>query len=259
MTPASSDPRATLTFDGGDAVVTGAAAGIGRATARMLVAAGIRTLRVDLVRPEPFSDLPAELQAECAVDVRDKDALARAFEEFLGGRGLGYVVNCAGILRTTGFAGVDREVWLQTLEVNLVGAYHVIDSAAAYFDDSSPSSIVNVTSLEASHVIALSDPDPTPHYAASKAALSMLTKTAARAMAATGTRVNSVAPGFVATAMAAAHGAADALPESLAPRVPLRRFADPDEIAWSIVFLLSDQASFITGAELLVDGGFSLT
>lgn len=259
MTPASSEPRAALTFRGGDAVVTGAASGIGRATARMLVAAGIRTLRVDLVRPEPFSDLPAELQAESAVDVRDKDALVIAFEEFLGGRGLGYVVNCAGILRTTGFAGVDREVWLQTLDVNLVGAYHVIDAAAAHFDASRPSGIVNVTSLEASHVIALSDPDPTPHYAASKAALSMLTKSAARAMAGTGTRVNSVAPGFVATPMAATHGNVDVLPPSLATRVPLQRFADPDEIAWSIVFLLSDQASFITGTELLVDGGFALT
>lgn len=87
----------------------------------------------------------------------------------------------------------------------------------------------------------------------------MLTQSAARALAADGVRVNSVSPGFVATPMAAAHGDTTTLPPTLAARVPAARFATASDIANAVAFLLSDQASYITGTDLRVDGGFELT
>jgi NAD(P)-dependent dehydrogenase (short-subunit alcohol dehydrogenase family) len=169
------------------------------------------------------------------------------------------VVNCAGILDPTGFAGVSVDSWRRTLEVNLVAAYTVIDILRPRLEAAGGGAVVNVSSIEAERVIAVSNPDPNPAYAASKAGLTMLTRTAARALAGTGVRVNSVSPGFVATQMAAGHGDTATLPPVLEPRVPLGRFAAPEEIAQAILFLLSDQASFVTGADLRVDGGLSLT
>ncbi|MCV7289655.1 SDR family oxidoreductase [Mycolicibacterium wolinskyi] len=248
-----------LTFSGGDAVVTGAASGIGAATAQQLMSAGIRTIRLDVLTPQPDSCYGADLQVCCAADVRDADLLSVLRDQNVSTDAVSYVVNCAGVLDNTGFSGVAREQWLRCLEINLVGAYNVVDALTLALRRNAPAAIVNITSIEASRVIALSDPDPTPQYAASKAGLHMLTQTSARALASDGIRVNSISPGFVATPMAAAHGDTGRLPPALAPRVPAGRFADPDEIASAVAYLLSDQAAYVTGSELRIDGGFGLT
>ena len=259
MTTGPAPKSLPLTFSGGDAVVTGAASGIGAATARTLMSAGIRTVRLDVRPPVPDPDYAVELQVCCALDVRD-NGLLRALDE-VGVRAddVSYLVNCAGIIDSTGFGGVTREEWLRCLEVNLVGAYNVVDALTPALRRAPSAAVVNVSSIEAARVVALTDPDPTPQYAASKAGLHMLTQSAARALAAAGVRVNSVSPGFVATPMAAVHGTTERLPPSLSPRVPAGRFADPTEIASAVAFLLSDQATYITGADLRVDGGFQLT
>ena len=185
-----------LTFGGGDAVVTGAASGIGAAIARTLMSAGIRTVRVDLRAPEPEPAFAAELQVGVAADVRDPDLMAKLAQAGAPTEGISYLVNCAGIIDNTGFSGVDRQAWLRVLEINLVGAYNLIDALSPALRAATHAAIVNITSIEASRVIALSDPDPTPQYAASKAGLHMLTQTAARALAADGVRVNSISPGI---------------------------------------------------------------
>ena len=251
--------RLPLTFGGGSAVVTGAASGIGAATASVLMSAGVHTIRLDLHAAELDPAHPAELQVGIAADVRDADLATRLSEAGVAIDGISYLVNCAGILETTGFSGVHREAWLRCLEINLVGAYNVLDALAPSLRATAPAAVVNITSIEASRVIALSDPDPTPQYAASKAGLHMLTQSAARAMAADGVRVNSISPGFVATPMAAAHGDTSRLPPVLAARIPAGRFANATEIAYAAAFLLSDQAGYITGTDLRVDGGFQLT
>jgi NAD(P)-dependent dehydrogenase (short-subunit alcohol dehydrogenase family) len=248
-------PSLPLTFSGGAALVTGAASGIGAAVTRTLMSAAIPTIRVDVRLPTPEPD--HQPQFCCAADVRDADLLNTLRHQGAPVDEVAYVVNCAGILDDTGFSDVDRDTWLRCLDVNLMGAYNVTNTLTPVLLRRSTAAIVNITSIEAGRVIALSNPDPTPHYAASKAGLHMLTQSSARALAPI--RVNSVAPGFVATPMAAAHGDTSTLPQALAARVPAGRFAAPEEIATAVAFLLSDQASYITGSDLRVDGGFQLT
>ncbi|AII03272.1 NAD(P)-dependent dehydrogenase (short-subunit alcohol dehydrogenase family) [Rhodococcus wratislaviensis] len=253
-------PRSrSLTYAGGAALVTGAASGIGEATASALLNAGVKTLCLDLREPAPFDGVDQALQVRRAVDVTDTEALSTVLAEEIGPAGLSYVVNCAGIIEHTGFADVSHQSWLRCLEVNLIGAYNVVNTSGRFLRDATHAAVVNVTSLEAARVIALTDPDPNPQYAASKAGLAMLTRTAARALASTGVRVNSVSPGFVATPMAAVHGDTTHLSPQLKARVPLGRFASAGDIADAVTFLLSDQASYITGADLRVDGGFEVT
>ncbi|MFL6084212.1 MAG: SDR family NAD(P)-dependent oxidoreductase [Mycobacterium sp.] len=259
MTVAASTKALPLTFSGGDALITGAASGIGAATARILMSAGVRTILMDVRMPEPDPVFGPRVRVGVAADVRDTDILVTLTDHGVYPDNIAYLVNCAGILDNTGFTGVDRQAWQRCLEINLVGAYNLIDTLAPALRRNSPAAIVNITSIEAARVIALTDPDPTPQYAASKAGLQMLTQSAARALAGDGVRVNSVSPGFVATAMAAAHGTTSALPPSLSSRVPVGRFADPVDIAHAVAFLLSDQAGYITGTDLCVDGGFRLT
>lgn len=248
-------PGHALTFAGTTAVVTGAAGGIGSATADLLVAAGLEVVCLDRARGREREDRTWVL-----ADLTDHDAVSSGLDRALNGRGVSYLVNGAGILDESGFAGVPTVRWLQTLDINLLSAYRLVDYVAARATTEDPTvAVVNVSSVEAHRVIALSNPDPNPAYAASKAALAMLTRTAARALAARGTRVNGVSPGFVATAMAAVHGDSGALPPALADRVPAARFGRAIEVANAIIFLLSDQASYITGADLRVDGGFELS
>jgi NAD(P)-dependent dehydrogenase (short-subunit alcohol dehydrogenase family) len=248
-----------LTFHGDHALVTGAASGIGAATADLLRSSGMHLVCLDRDYHEGVRR-PADDLTEVAVDIADAGAVEQALQEALGESALAYVVNCAGILEDTGFAHASIDAWRRMLDVNLIGTYNAMTAAMPFLTRSQGAAVVNVTSVEAHRVVALSNPDPNPHYAASKAGLAMLTKTAARALAAKGVRVNSVAPGFVRTKMAAAtHGAGTALPEPLERRVPMGRFAEPSEIATSIAFLLSDQAGYITGSDLRVDGGFELT
>ncbi len=247
----------TLTFGGDVAVVTGAAGGIGAAVAQTLLDAGLTVLCLDRVEPAGHGEHDGRRRC-AAVDVTDQAGIEVALDRLREGRPVAYVVSCAGILDESGFAGVPAERWLATLDVNLVGAYRVLDAARPRFAEDG-GAVVHVTSIEAERVVALSNPDPNPAYAASKAALAMLTRTAGRALAGQGVRVNSVSPGFVATAMAATHGDGAALPPALAGRVPLGRFAAAGEVAGAIAFLLSDQAAYVTGTDLRIDGGFALT
>jgi NAD(P)-dependent dehydrogenase (short-subunit alcohol dehydrogenase family) len=259
MTVVAPKKSLPLTFSGGDVLVTGAASGIGAAIARTLSSAGLRTIRMDIRTPEPDPQFGPELQIGVAADVRDPNLLATLNHHGVLPDDIAYLVNCAGVLDNTGFAGVDRAAWLRSLEINLFGAYHLIDILTPALRRNTPAAVVNITSIEAARVIALSNPDPSPQYSASKAGLHMLTQSAARALAADGVRVNSVSPGFVATAMAASHGNTSVLPPALAARVPAGRFAQPEDIAPAVAFLLSDQAAYITGTDVCVDGGFRLT
>ena len=248
-----------LRFRGDAAMVTGAASGIGRACVEVLSQAGLQVIGVD--RDEAIHDWAARWRDEgrdvtaVCVDIVDESAVGEALAS-VNPSGLAYAVNCAGIHGQVSFDDITLDQWRRVLDVNLLGAFAASRAAVAWMRAVGFGSIVNVTSTEAQHVVALVNPDAVPHYAASKAALEMLTRSMAHALAGDAIRVNAVAPGFTATPMTTGnHGAVELAPEAQARQL-IKRFADPEEVVAAIAFLLSDNASFITASTLAVDGGF---
>ena len=238
------------------ALVTGGRSGIGDATARLLAGGGLQVLALDVA---PVRSPMPDGVVDVVVDVTDEDSVRAAIESHVGEGALGVLVNCAGILRQSGLMTATPQEWRAVLEVNLLGAVATVRAALPWLARTQGAAVVNVTSLEAGRVLALVNPDPVPHYAASKAALAMLTTSMARDLARHSIRVNAVAPGFVRTPMTRSNHAAQELPEPARARVPMGRPAEPEEIAGTIAFLASAGASYVTGSSLLVDGGFSTT
>lgn len=247
-----------LSFAGTTALVSGARSGIGAATVDLLAESGISVIALDISSPNAVA--PHPLVRHSIADVTDASSVTQVLGKLLGEGALDYVVNCAGIHRQGGLESLTSEDWHLMLDVNLVGAALTTKSALPWLRRSLGAAIVNVTSLESSRVVALINPEPVAHYAASKAGLEMLTVSMARDLSRYGIRTNSVAPGFIQTPMTLVNhaGVAD-LPERAALRVPMGRYGQPSEVATAIAFLLSEGASYITGSSLLIDGGFSAT
>jgi NAD(P)-dependent dehydrogenase (short-subunit alcohol dehydrogenase family) len=252
-------PRPGWAFAGDTALVTGAASGIGKATAEALGAAGLRVLLLDR-DAAAGADVCARLGEQARfrpADVADQGQTERAITMLAGGRPLSYVAHCAGIHHSAGAGELNADDWSRMLGVNLVGAFNVARACAAHLRSAPGPAIVNVTSVEAARVIALINPHATPHYAAAKAGLEMLTRSLAHEFAPDGIRVNAVAPGAVDTPMMRGdHGRAP-LARAFADHLLIKRYARPAEIAAAICFLLSDSASYITATTLTVDGGFT--
>lgn len=260
MQPASPNGL-RLTFAGSAALVTGASSGIGRACALMLASAGLEVLALD--RDDRVEQTAAEIAeaggraVAIVADVTDEPAVSAALA-LVDAQGLAHVVNCAGVHGQHSFDDITHDEWQRVLEVNLMGVFGVTRAAAPWLRAHGSGSVVNITSVEAHRVVALVNPDAVPHYAASKAAVEMLTRTTAHTLASDNIRVNAVAPGFIATPMALGNHGGDGaeFPAPAASHALIKRYADPAEVASAIAFLLSDAASYITGTTLAVDGGY---
>lgn len=227
-------------------VVTGGASGIGAATVARLREEGAQPVVWDR---SPVVEDPASL----AVDVTDEDAVRGALRATLERHGrVDGLVNCAGTLGRPARL-VDQEIAQvrRTFAVNTESVLLTLRHVAPVLADAGGGAIVNVSSNAALHA----RPGLSP-YAASKAAVLAYTRTAARELARDGIRVNAVCPGGTETPMMGPpdEGAA----ADLVRTIPMRRFARPEEIAATIVFLLSDDASYVTGATLVADGGATL-
>jgi NAD(P)-dependent dehydrogenase (short-subunit alcohol dehydrogenase family) len=238
-------------LDGARAVVTGGASGIGAATVRRLTAEGARVAVLDRDRPgaEAVATEVGGLAVE--VDVRDADAVVAAFTsaaEQLGG--LTVVVNDAGVgslkrLHTYEPSEVDR-----LFAVNLTGTLNGLRAAVPLLQAAGGGAVVNVASASGMRPTRGEAP-----YAAAKAGVIALTMSAALEYGPDGIRVNCVSPGFIRTAMTEF---AFSNPDWIAPleaRTPLGRAGTPDEVADVIVFLASDASRYVTGHNLVVDGG----
>lgn len=241
-----------------NALVTGAANGIGRATATQLVAhgwtvvavdrdqEGLRTLRAGLgpaVQPRCL-DL-ADLTEETPIDIGDP---------------LAAIVHCAGVYRPVDFLAGSFVDWHRVFAIDFEAAYLLNKLVVPTMIAGGGGSIVHVTSIHAW----LSENQST-HYDAAKGALGALTRSLAIELAPHNIRVNAVAPGFVNTRMSVVDGVNELESELFKAhyvgrrRIPLARAAGPDEIAGPILFLLGEAASYVTGTTLVVDGGLTIT
>lgn len=245
---------------GAIALVTGAATGIGEATVRRLRAEQAQVVAAGL-QPELLAALSADTGCVgMTCDVTSESAVAGVVADTLERFGrLEILVNAAGIVHADDLGTIDDGHWQQTLEVNLTGAMRMCRAALPALTACGRGAIVNVAS-----VAAFNASPGMASYSASKAGLVALTRSIANQYGAEGLRANCVCPGWVRTPMsesemalvAAQRGIAiEAAFAQLGDRIALRRVALPAEIASTICFLASAEASFVTGAALVVDGG----
>lgn len=235
--------------------LTGAARGIGAACARLFVAEGAFVFLVDRDQAA-LEQLAKELNQEGEVaiprvlDITQREDVVQAVQSMyeIWGK-VDVLINNAGITRDALTAKMTEEAWDQVIQVNLKGPM-ICTQAVFPVMKAQQSGVI----LSASSVSSLGNIGQA-NYAASKAGLIGLTKTWALEFARYGIRVNAVAPGFTATDMV--NTIPEEIRQKLLAQIPMRRFASPEEIARAYAFLASDEASYITGQVLYVDGGLT--
>jgi NAD(P)-dependent dehydrogenase (short-subunit alcohol dehydrogenase family) len=249
-----------FSLEGRTALVTGANRGLGRAFADALATAG-----ADIVVVGRDADRNRQAATEIAQrtgrrttvasgDVSERDDVRRIVDEALDAHGrIDVLVNNAGVCFHRPALDVPDEEFAEVFDVNVTGLWRMSTAVAPSMIEMGGGAIVNVGSISA---VIVNRPQWQPAYNASKAAVHQLTKSLAAEWAPHNIRVNAIAPGYVKTEMAPVdeprfrrHWIEDA---------PMRRYATPEEIAPSVVYLASDAASFTTGSVLVTDGGYTL-
>lgn len=245
-----------MNLQGKVAIVTGAAAMLGSAIVRTFVQAGAQVLAVD-IDAERGEALQVELGSRCrfvACDIASDAALDALLADVLATEGrIDFLINNAVVYGDHGMAATRGE-WLRALDVNLVSGAVLVQKAADALA-AQRGAIVNMGSVGGKFGTA-----NRALYPAAKAAILQLTRNQAATLAPRGVRVNSVAPGWTwSDALSRMAGGDRAHADRMAaPLHPLGRAGDPDDVAQVVLFLCSDAARFVTGADIPVDGGFSM-
>jgi 3-oxoacyl-[acyl-carrier protein] reductase len=237
-------------------VVTGGSRGIGRAVAVCMARPGTRIYvnysRADSTDVDETAALVAQAGGDARgfrVDVASKQDIQGFFETIVEESGrVDILVNNAGLTRDGLLVRMKESDWDHVLTVNLKGAFLCIQAAAKIMMRQRAGRIINMTS-----VVGAMGNAGQANYAASKAGLIALTKTAAKELSSRGITVNAVAPGFIDTVMTA--GLPEKVKETMLEQIPLRRVGSPEDVAQAVAFLASDAASYITGQVLHVNGG----
>ncbi|NWD82385.1 D-threitol dehydrogenase [Pseudomonas reactans] len=236
------------------AVITGGAAGIGLACASLLVERGARVALLD--RDPAVVDVAASLgtgHLGLVADLRQLDSVQAAIDEAHAGLGrIDYLVNSAGVALLDKALDVSENAWDTTLDINLKASFFVAQACARHMIEQGGGRIVNLASQAA--VIGL---DRHVAYCASKAAVVGMTKVLAMEWAPHGINVNAVSPTIVETALGKKAWAGE-LGEKAKLQIPVGRFAQPEEIAGLVLYLVSDAAKMITGENVVIDGGYSI-
>lgn len=239
------------------AVITGGADGIGKAAAERFAAEGARVIIWDmneqkgLQTAQELSSSGAQVVFE-KVNTANYDDVVRAAQKAITEYGnIHILINNAGITRDATIKKMTPDQWQQVIDVNLSGVFYCAKALGVHMMDNGYGRIINTSS-----VVGLYGNFGQTNYVATKAGVIGMTKTMAREMGRKGVTVNAVAPGFIATEMV------KKMPENIlqgmSDKTPVGRLGTPEEIAAAYAFLASDEAAFINGAVLSVDGGITV-
>lgn len=242
-------------LDGKIAVVTGASRGIGKAIAKKLASLGATVIinyngsadKAEDVRQEILTEGGSAEAMQC--DVSDFVACETFFKDVISRFGrIDILINNAGITKDGLLLRMSEEDFSKVLDVNLKGAFNCIRFSARQMMKQRYGRIVNMAS-----VVGIAGNAGQVNYAASKAGVIGLTKSAAKELASRGITINAIAPGMIETDMT--RDLTDKVKDEMAKQIPLRRFGQAEDVAEAAAFLVSDSAAYITGQVLHVDGG----
>lgn len=244
-----------MLLDGKTALVTGASRGIGRAIALCLAAEGARVAINYAGNVKAAEEVKAAVEAAggaailCQADISDSAAVEAMVADVVKEFGtIDILVNNAGITRDTLLMRMKDEDFAKVLDTNLKGVFYCTKAVAKLMMKKRSGRIVNMAS-----VVGLVGNAGQTNYAAAKAGVIGFSKSAARELASRGITVNVVAPGFIGTDMTAV--LPEAVKEKTLAGIPLGKMGEPEDVANAVLFLASDQASYITGQVVNVDGG----
>jgi NAD(P)-dependent dehydrogenase (short-subunit alcohol dehydrogenase family) len=256
LRPGPAEVDLTNDLTGRVAVVTGGASGIGAAVASALAARGARVAVLDVradVSAAAADDLAGTGHLGVACDVTDQDSVDTAVARVVEATGrIDVLVNCAGIVALAPAEYLGPDAWARTLDVNLTGTHRVTQAAGRHMLAAGYGRVVTIAS-QAAHV----GIDGHAAYCASKAGLLGLTRVLALEWGGRGVTVNTVSPTVVLTALGRSAWANEAGLRHQ-DEIPTGRFATPGEIAAAVLFLAGDAAGMVNGADLRVDGGFTI-
>lgn len=247
-----------MNLSGKNAVVTGSSRGIGKAIALKLASLGANVAVVYAGNAEKAAETVAEIEAlgvkakayTCNVAdfAQTKSLVAAVIEDF---GGIDILVNNAGIIRDGLVLSMKEEDFDKVIDVNLKGAFNMIKNTYQHFMKKRRGRIISISS-----VVGINGNAGQANYASAKAGIIGLTKSVAKELAARGVTVNAVAPGYIETDMT--NSMPEKAKEAIISAIPMKRVGQGEDIANAVAFLASDEASYITGEVIKVDGGMAI-
>ncbi len=242
-------------------VVTGAAQGIGREIANTLAEAGATVALLDLHRARveaaagDLRERDGRDHVALVVDVRNSAEVRSAAETLAARFGkIDVLVNNAGVVKNTPTLDMGDEEWRHVLDVNLNGVFYCSREFGRVMVAAARGSIVNIASMSG---LVVNKPQPQAHYNTSKAGVIMLTKSLAAEWAPFNVRINSVSPGYIGTELTKAGLSNESWRRTWFEMTPLGRVGEPHDVATAVQYLASDASRYVTGSNLVVDGGYT--